>query len=626
MLQNNLINKGQSLIRKLNWQDFILIGVIIFFLFLQINLVRQYEQLPSPLYGGDNYLQRGMVTHVAEGGSPFENYRNSDVIPNYLPLYAAIVGGSARMLNMEPTQTMFTFSYFFIVIGIVILYILGCVLFKDKTIAIFFSLICTHFSLIIKYTNFTKVVIFPLFFLFLFLTLAEKRKKQKWIYASITGLVYGLASISHGTMFPSLTIFLFLVFFYLFFFKYLRRENKKTLFNQKKWKMELKTNFITFFLMFFIGLVIAQLYWYPIIKKAILGDTTTAALHLYMSVTEGYQPLSSLFKFLFFNYSSLFNASITLLFCASLLLLFLLKKHNISTKYLLIVFFGAIFVHVGLVIASKFLNIDVNTVLSYMTHVFWVPLTVGLVCVFSIFVIFRQLKQANKLIYYAVILVLFILVCTNQYLTYNDYVTENKWHKVGKTSLSPHLMQIAEHIQKNTGVYDVILTNKELAFSINALTGRKFVANPAGQKNLLYDFNARECDLAVLLYGNASAPRAELFKKYGVKYFYWDSYWIQSEFQFDKQGKIVSLFDPIEVFNTEENKKLFDKYDIPYSEEHLEINPNKRGRSPKFDVLLVKPNFNLTHPWDKSLDKYLELQKEIKLNNQPVVRFYKVIY
>ena len=190
---------------------------------------------------------------------------------------------------------------------------------------------------------------------------------------------------------------------------------------------------------------------------------------------------------------------------------------------------------------------------------------------------------------------------------------------------------MSKYIRQNTDVYDVILSNKELGFSMNALTGRKLVAQPLGQKNLLYDFNTRDRDLTVMLYANQSANenglRTELFEKYDVKYFYWDSYWINSEFKVDEQGRMTYVFDPIELLNTPGNKELLDHYEIQYLEQKLELNPNHRGNAPLFDVFMVLPVLNMTHPWHPSLDQFLSLEKEIKTaQGQPVAQLYRVIY
>ncbi len=613
----------KKFIKKLTWQDYLLIVIIILFLGLQMSLINSYKQLPAPLYGGDLYCQLGAVNHVKHGGNPLVNFRNSDPISNYFPLYTIIVGGSSYLFNTNPMSTMFFYSYIFTALALISLYLLGYFLFKNKTIALFVPLIyfLLHpFKIIIKYTYFSYLLIFPAFFLFLYLTFSSQKKK--YLFALVTGIMYGLGSLSHGIIFPVLSIFMILIFFYLFIWKYLEKKKKIT-FNKRLWKKDLKENIIILALIFIPGLIIAQLYWLPIIKNTLFGqETSNSATLLNMNVPSSYNPFIDFFKKIF-DFKNLFNSFVTILFLISIPLLSAIKKYNEATKYIILTSIGAIFSIFSLLILSGITNINLNTVLLKIIHHFWVPLAITLLSSFSLLVIFKVTKKKRKKLSLIIAIIMIVFFLVGNLAAYQDY-KNNKWHQAGKKPLSPHLNEIANYIKSNTNVNDAILTNKELGFSINGLTGRKLVAQPVGHKNLLYDFNARERDLALMLYGNGSTPRRDLFKKYNVQYFYWDNYWIESEFHFNEKGQIVGLFDPLELLNTEKNKKILTKFNVTYSEEYLELNPNKRGNVQKYDVLLVKPRFDLTHPWHPSLDNFLTLEKEIKRRGQTVVKLYEV--
>jgi hypothetical protein len=209
--------------------------------------------------------------------------------------------------------------------------------------------------------------------------------------------------------------------------------------------------------------------------------------------------------------------------------------------------------------------------------------------------------QYDKTATWGIIAVLFVLTTASLVTGFGD-----RWQRQAQQSPQEKLVGMESYLKANTAVGDTVLTNKELGLSVNAYTGRKLVAYPVGHKSLVYDVNERERDLALMLYGNASTPREELFDKYSADMFYWDDYWIRSEFRRNPQGDIQGLFDPILVLDTEENRDAFDTYNVSYRQDRLGLNPNWRGQVPRYDVLLVFPSsFNATHPWDESLDDYL---------------------
>ena len=609
--------------KLLTWQNGILVGIIIFFLMMHLNVISGLEQLPGPLYGGDVYHQLGAVNHVKYGGNPLVNFHNSDPIPDYYPVYSAIVGGSARMFNLDAMDAIFLFALIFLVSSIIILYCLGNVVFKNKSISlllplIFYSLL--PFKLIIKYTYFTYMILFPLFFLFLFSSISKKEPNKQYMFAFATSILYGLCSLSHGIMFPTLTIFMFILFIYLFIFKYLEKNK----INMVKWKADFKRNFIAFSLLTIPGFLIAQIHWRYIISSVLLNAESSASILEGMNVPLQYSLLSNLSGFIF-NFSSLTSAFITSLFLVSVVLVFILRKHREIINNLVLLLFGMFFIIVLFPIMSFVSKIDFTMLLIRVIDSFWLPLIISLFATFSLYYSFKLVKIKDNRIFYVLFVVVLAFLLMGNYSIYKGYKSDDRWYEAGTHPLSAYVVTVSDYINENTDVNDVILTNKELAFSVNALTGRKFVAHPVGHKTQIYDFNTRERDLAIMLYGNDSGKRCELFEKYNVKYLYWEYSWIQNEFRFDEQGKIIGLYDPIEILNTRENKEILTKYNVLYQEVNLELNPNKRGYVRKYDVLLVFPNFNLTHPWSSSLDKHLELAKTFDYQGQDVAKIYQVI-
>ena len=183
-----------------------------------------------------------------------------------------------------------------------------------------------------------------------------------------------------------------------------------------------------------------------------------------------------------------------------------------------------------------------------------------------------------------------------------------QWYQGARNELPVHVAGASEYFIENGNVNDVILTTKELGFSINALSGRKLVSVRRAQNDPFVDMDPRELDHAIILYGNDDVVRRNLLEKYSVDYLYWDQYWLQSEYGFDNSGKVISSFDPLIVFDSEENRRVLNKYSVQYIPQYAWVDPALRGDEyKKFDLLLISPqNYrSFGTPWVAGLDNYL---------------------
>jgi hypothetical protein len=180
----------------------------------------------------------------------------------------------------------------------------------------------------------------------------------------------------------------------------------------------------------------------------------------------------------------------------------------------------------------------------------------------------------------------------------------------------------------NTDVKDTILTANEVGFAVNALSGRKLLITRRAQNDAYSDLESRELAAAIILYGNDVQAKKELLKKYDVKYLYWDSYWIQSEYTFNEQGQIVGWFDPIVLFDSAEKREILGKYNISYFSQNTWLDPAAKGEHfNKFDYLFISPQnyINLTHPWNPNLDVFLQEVWSYPSSGQAMSRLYKIV-
>ena len=305
---------------------------------------------------------------------------------------------------------------------------------------------------------------------------------------------------------------------------------------------------------------------------------------------------------------------------AGIVLFFFLKKHTLETRFLGIVLATAFIGTFHFIIAQPLFG----TVLSprYIS-VFTFMLLFALFGTFTIKVLANTFRKYRTIIFIGSFVILLLF---NFYSSYS-YQKNDRWVNVGRTQLSGNIVAMGDWVSENTDVNDVFLSTNELSFVVNAMSGRKAVTFRRGHVDLFTDMDKRMIDAAIMLYGNDSTKREELLKEYDAKYLYWDNYWIMSDYQFDNQGKLVNVFDPLLVFKTDERLSALSKYNISFYEQHTWLDPAVRGDwVKKADFLFILPNqFNLTHPWHPDLDNYLEEVWNYDQGGQVVSRIYKIV-
>src|SRR3989344_5257220 len=159
----------KELTKKIGWQDYLLIALIIFYIYSQISLISQYNALPSPILGGDYYYQLGHVNHIAEGGGLLKGSNIFGNLPGYLPFYSVLVVCFSLITGLEPMYAMLYVSPVLIAIAFFVMYLFLNRIFdnKEASLITLFLYITISSSFIFKYSKFTGFVLMPLFYLFL---------------------------------------------------------------------------------------------------------------------------------------------------------------------------------------------------------------------------------------------------------------------------------------------------------------------------------------------------------------------------------------------------------------------------------------------------------------------------
>ncbi|MBW2995618.1 hypothetical protein KY312_04655, partial [Candidatus Woesearchaeota archaeon] len=543
---------------------------------------------------------------------------------SYFPLYALVVGYLARIFNFSAINAMFVFSVIIQVLASIAIFLLCKEIFNDKKIALLTAILANGLVLypIVKYLGFTRFLLYPLFFLFLIKYL----KNQNYKNAIITGVLYGLNSISHGSAFLTLT--LLFPFFFIFIFL---RENvsiKGFAFKKNEFFSDIRMNILTFVLIFLIGFSIAQVYWFtPLTNFGNLPNKLTEYAQMdYSRLSVQYYFIKNhIIKNIFFNFKRLSNSIVSLLSIFAVFSLIFIKTGDYIVKEAkkLIVFFSLSFLIVALhfLITVPILGIEFSP--HYMAAFFNQIIKVFFVG-FSLTVLFKLgfVKKIKYLFYVLVILLVIFSI-----IDFNSKIRNDRWIQAGFQELNPVLLEAADAIKERTDLDEHFISTKEIGSAINALTGRKFLSIRRNQHPVTSYVDERELDLAVILYSNNNSNRNRAIKKWDIDYLYWDLYWFNSEFQFDKQGKLLGYFDPIMLVYTEEREQILDDNNISYKKENLVMDPSKRGdeKIQAFDVLVVFPSqMNMTHPWHPGLDEYLDEIWSFEAEGVKVAGLFKI--
>ncbi|MCD6464674.1 hypothetical protein J7L02_04115 [Candidatus Woesearchaeota archaeon] len=613
------------LFKRLEWQDYALIGMILLFMIIDYSLISQLKQLPSPLYGGDYYNHLGTMQHIFQGGSVFENAQLLGESPQWVPwLYHVLVVGFAKLFGFQTLtlwKAVLYFSLVLIPLSAILCYLAAFFITRNKTVSLILPALHLANTPILKYTPFAWHVITPLFLISLWLLFKKPCLKT----GLFTGISYGLVALSNVQAFFSNSVVFGILLFYVLILQHVKFNHGKLGLNIKKMFEEFRKKNYVFLLAFLIGLVIAQLYWFRpmfVYKARTLNDIQNYGYYDYTSIgncLKYFLKMDVLTTFL--NIPALFKGQIyqfllSLLFLASVAALFLSKtkargvESNALTFLKLLVIAGFIAaIHYFFTMPILGTHFGPHQTRAFLTS-FALPLTL----------IYMLSKiKLSKTLKHVLIVAVFLLIFSHS-LIHVVNVRNNKWFKTGKQDLPQEIMQLASWVLQNTKLDDVFLTDNEDSFMLNALTGRKVLTYRRTHASPYVDMNQRMTDAAIILYGSNNSLRKQLIKKYRVKYLLWTAQWFRNEYYFDDKGNVVGFFDPLMIEDKPKYRKQLDNANVTYKSLVYWLDPAVRGPEiPKRNVLIPIPFFNQTNPWSPNFTNMLNLQF-----NTPFVKIYKI--
>ncbi len=598
---------------KITVERIILVGLIIVYFILLLPYMNQLKSLPSPLYGGDYYHQLGQIYHMYES-SPLEWFSTSNGLgerPAYFSIYGILVTIFGKIFGLEPFYAMLYFNMIALPLSVLALFVLVNKIFKNESISLMGVLVyfIAYSFPIFKYTEFTKWVVVPLFFYFLYKFYEKINRKN----AVLLGLVYGMMGLSHSTGFIFATFAVIAIGGYI-------------LWKDRELDAKITENKKNIVLAWLVGFIIAQIYWFgPIFIYHGNNELKSNIWSLpdYGNFDYGLRTGWEMFSYIFLNFANLMaGIKSVVIICGAYLIL---SRRAWEENAFAIILFAVSFA----LAYSYFITMPLfgnNFAPSYCADLYlnFSALLVGISGIKEIF----ERHGKSKLAVYGVIALLAIISIMQaaDSLKANE---SSQWFGAGKEELPAYLKEMQSWVLKNTNVNDVVLSSNEIGFAVNGLTGRKLVVSRRAHNDaFMQDFDERQLDAAVIFYGNDDGKRMELLKKYNVKYVYYEVGWYSNEFYFDEGGKLVGYSDPLMVVYSEEKENELKKYGIKYFKTRGWLDPAVRGVDVRmYDVLVVSPeNYDNSGfgPWSDRLDKYLEKVWSYKQNGIVYAAMYKV--
>ena len=582
------------------------------------NMVSGFKALPSPIFGGDMYYQLGCIEHILAGGNPLDSSSIIGGIPGYLPLYALLVSAFSLLFGLDAFHGQIYFSIIAAFLMPIIWFVLIKKLVRDEWIAAIgciLSILVIYNPLgfpIIKYTDFTRLIMFPIFLYFLYETYRTFNIKN----VAFLAFFYSILTISHMVVFVSATIILGFFFLYALLSAYKGKTDFVEL---------VKRNWKAAAIFIIIALPLLMLYWY---RPLFVYSLKMSYDRTHMDVPD-FANLGVQIWFVFNTFSTTFLnfSSIGSLFFIFSIVLF---AKNIKSAFedetlcfLTILLVAATFAAFSYFVTEPLLHM--NFICTYIVELIFKS-SIFLLGVYFLdrLDISKRIGNAAWVVYSLAIIVLLLLIFSGADATQKA----DPFFKNAETPLPPYINSLAAYIKQNTSVNDVFLSTKELSFMINALTGRKLVTNRWAQQNDPYvNMPQRDIDATIMLYGNNSAERRELLKSYNVSYLYWDVNWIFTEYQRTPRGEIYP-FDPLITLDTPSARAEFYSNGIKFANMTTWLDPAiKFWYIRQYQILIVSPeNYrSFDRPWNEGLDPYLEEVWSYSEGGQKIAVLYKVL-
>lgn len=513
----------------------------------------RYHTFPSPVVGGDEWAQFGIVMHIWQGNPPWSDSMLAGEYAFRDWLLYVLVAFVSRVTFIPPLQTAILFPLVFLVVGAVAMYGIGLRTLRHEGLAVLMAVAWMGFgpSLEFKSSAFAAMATVPVAIYFL---ASQDGTLRRRIYL---GLAYGAASLSYLVAFFGLTAIL-LVFFAL----------------------DARKSFVQAFRSWLpsalVAMPIVLAMWGPLIL--VYKGRVVNAANLYGDAGHGwgFTRATYVWRDLFFAYPSELPPAFSALFTLAMSLLALggvyaawKQRESHGGKYALAL------LGVGLVGAFHYVVTEplwnTNLVFFRFPKIFLHLAQILLAFQAIVFLARRKTQriQTGSLTSAGVFLAVGALVLAPTYVSPDDAAA------VTQTELSQLMFEMADFVVTQTPEDAVILALDHESFTINALTGKHVVVARRTHANVFVDMNERYADAIVMMYGSNRTKANELMDQYHVTHAYKGIY-------FERNWDIVPMF------TTPPYAQYWRDNGIQFVEERRPYDPAP-GESEFFDVIRAVP-------------------------------------
>ncbi|MGF3555150.1 MAG: hypothetical protein ACQXXF_07810, partial [Thermoplasmatota archaeon] len=191
--------------RKFDWQDYALILLLLIVIIYEFQILKDLKQLPGPLYGGDVYYHFGNVLHIYNGGSVFKSSHYLNEWQHYPWMLYVLIFLFSKIFFISILKATIMFPLVIVALSMMLSYILGKFLFKDKTFALLFAISYSSgipVSVPTLFYSYIVIILQPLSF---YLIIGNQLKtKEDFIKIIIAGFILGISGLSHVAAFLSM--------------------------------------------------------------------------------------------------------------------------------------------------------------------------------------------------------------------------------------------------------------------------------------------------------------------------------------------------------------------------------------------------------------------------------------
>ncbi|MEM4216220.1 MAG: hypothetical protein QXD51_04015 [Candidatus Anstonellales archaeon] len=579
--------------------------------------VSTFKSLPSPILGGDIYHQQGYIEHVLAGGDIFSSSSIIGRMPIYLPVYTGLVALFAIISGSDAFHAMLYFS----VIIAFLIPIMWFVLLKKFVmnewiavvgVALLPLILYNPLSMpVMKYSDFTLNIMWPLFLIFLYRAYENLNLKN----VALLALVYSLLALSHTVFFVSATIIVgyFLCYGLLSIYK-----------NKEDFIESIRNRWKTILAFVVVASPILILYWY---KPIFVYHLKMVFDRTHMDIPDFANPEVQIWFILDTVSNTFFNfTSIKSFFFIFSIVFFIINLKNVMSEEKLR-FLAILFVAATSAVFSYFITeplFHMNFICNYIVDLIFRP------SLFLLGIYFLDRLEIEKILGKTTLFILMVAAIGLILLAFSageESKATNRFFKNTEEPLPDYIISISAYVKQNTSVNDVFLTTKELGFMLNSLTGRKLVTNRWAHQSDPYVYTPqKDIDAAIMLYGNNDSERVRLLKEYNVSYVYWDASWAATEYNIMPNGEVYP-FDPLMALDTPSAREQFYNNGIKFISTTTWLDPAIRfWYVRQYKILIVTPeNYrSFDRPWNAGLDSYLQEVWSYTENGKRIAVLYKV--